>query len=251
MDSYKLEVIGIENIPEVIKGDSIAALIMEACQKGQISLKKGDILVVAHKIVSKAEGRIVDLNGVTPSTFSLTIAKETGKDARVLEVVLAESRRIVKMDKGVLVVETHHGFVCANGGVDSSNVGLGLVALLPSDPDVSAEKIRGEIQERTGLQLAVIISDSFGRPWREGTVDVAIGISGLEPLLDYRGQKDNYGYEMMASLVAVADELAAAGELVLGKRRQVPVALVRGFDLKGTEGKGSQLIRTLEADIFR
>jgi coenzyme F420-0:L-glutamate ligase/coenzyme F420-1:gamma-L-glutamate ligase len=155
------------------------------------------------------------------------------------------------MDKGILIVETPQGFICANGGVDSSNVGLGVVVLLPKDPDVSAEKIRRELRERTGAELAVIISDSFGRPWREGTVDVALGIAGLEPLIDYRGQKDEYGYELQASVIAVADELAAAGELVLGKTRQIPVALIRGSIPRGIEGKGTQLIRTPETDLFR
>jgi len=247
----RLEVIGIENISEVVFGDNIASLIIEACHKGGVSLTGGDILVVAHKVISKAEGRIVHLDGIKPSPFAQSIAQQMEKDARVVEIILGESRRIVRMARGILVVETHQGFICANGGVDASNVGPGVVALLPKDPDASAEKIRRELQERTGVPLAVIISDSFGRPWREGTVDVAIGVAGLEPLIDYRGQKDNYGYEMKASLIAVADELAGAGELVLGKTRQVPVALVRGFLPSGTEGKGGQLIRSPEADIFR
>jgi len=251
MVAFRLEVIGIEHIPEVVCGNSIASLIVHACKKGLVSLTAGDIIVVAHKVVSKAEGRIVELGTVTPSTFARTIAHQTGKDPRAIEVILGESRRIVRMARGILVVETHQGFICANGGVDSSNVGPGVVALLPKDPDASAEMIRRELQELTGVPLAVIISDSFGRPWRIGTIDVAIGVAGLEPLIDYRGQKDNYGYEMKASLIAVADELAGAGELVLGKTRQVPAALVRGFYSKGREGRGGQLIRTPEEDIFR
>lgn len=252
MVSCRLEIIGIENIAEVYYGDSVAALIIEALKKGQLSLTSGDILVVAHKIISKAEGHIVELSSVTPSFFACTIAQQIGKDPRLVEVILCECRSIVRMAKGILVVETHHGFVCANGGVDSSNVGPGMVALLPKDPDASAEKIRYELQELIGIQLAVIISDSFGRPWREGTVDVAIGVAGLEPLVDYRGKKDKFGYEMKVSLVAVADELAGAGELVFGKTREIPVAIVRGFYPIGIKGKkGSQLIRTPEADIFR
>ncbi len=251
MVSFRLEVIGIENIPEVHEGDSIPALIVDACQKDHVSLTAGDVLIVAHKIVSKAEGRIVDLAGVTPSPFARTIAQQTGKDPRSIEVILAESRRIVRMARGILIVETHQGFICANGGVDSSNVGPGVVALLPKDPDASAENIRRELEKVTGVQLAVIISDSFGRPWRTGSVDVAIGVAGLEPLIDDRGQKDKSGYEMKASLIAVADELAGAGELVLGKTRQIPVAVIRGFSSRGTQGKGGQLIRAPEVDIFR
>ena len=251
MVSFRLEIIGIEHIPEVHYGDNVAALIVEACRQEKVSLSSGDILVVAHKIVSKSEGRIVLLSEVTPSSFAHTVAKQTGKDPRAVEVVLRECRRIVRMDHGVLVVETHHGFICANGGVDSSNVGPGRVALLPKDPDASAVQIQRGLQELAGVQTAVIISDSFGRPWREGTVDVALGVAGLEPLIDYRGKEDPFGYEMKASVAAVADELAGAGELVLGKTRKVPVALVRGFSTPGAEGKGSQLIRSAAADIFR
>jgi coenzyme F420-0:L-glutamate ligase / coenzyme F420-1:gamma-L-glutamate ligase len=251
MAPVRLEVIGIENIPEVVCGDNIASLIIEASGKGDISLCSGDILIVAHKIVSKSEGRIVELSKVSPSPFARTIANQTGKDARSIEVILGESRRIVRMDRGVLVVETHHGLVCANAGVDSSNVGPGRVALLPKDPDSSAEGIRKDLKERTGLELAVIISDSFGRPWREGTIDVAIGVAGLGPLVDYRGQKDPYGYELKASVTAVADELAGAGELVFGKTGRIPVALIRGFFPAGAAGRGGQLIRRAEADIFR
>jgi len=251
MVSFRLEVIGVEHIPEVRYGDNVAALIVEACRKGQLTLSSSDVLVVAHKIVSKAEGRIVELGEVTPSPFAHTVAKQTGKDPRLVEVVLRECRRIVRMDRGVLVVVTHHGFICANGGVDASNVGPGRVALLPKEPDASAAQIRRGLQELSGVQPAVIISDSFGRPWREGTVDVALGVAGLEPLIDYRGKEDTFGYEMKASVAAVADELAGAGELVLGKTRRIPVAQVKGFSATGAAGKGSHLIRAPQADIFR
>lgn len=251
MASSRLEIIGIESIPEVRYGDNLAALIVEACRQGNVPLSSLDILVIAHKIVSKSEGRVVELGDVTPSSFARTVAEQTGKDSRVVEVVLRECRRIVRMDRGVLVVETHHGFICANGGVDSSNVGPGRVALLPRDPDASAAQVRRGLQELAGVQPAVIISDSFGRPWREGTVDVALGVAGLEPLIDYRGKEDPFGYEMRASVAAVADELASAGELVLGKTRKIPVALVAGFNSKSEEGRGLQLIRPPEADIFR
>lgn len=251
MAAFRLEVIGLEKIPEVGYGDNVAALIAEACRQAELFLEAGDILVVAHKIVSKAEGRIVPLAEVIPSPFARTVAEQTGKDAAQVEVVLRESRRIVRMARGVLVVETHHGFICANGGVDASNVGAGRVALLPQDPDRSAAQIRRSVEELTGATAAVIISDSFGRPWREGTVDVALGVAGLEPLIDYRGRKDTFGYEMRASVAAVADELAGAAELVLGKTRKIPVALIRGFASAGVEGKGSQLLRAPEMDIFR
>jgi coenzyme F420-0:L-glutamate ligase / coenzyme F420-1:gamma-L-glutamate ligase len=248
---FRFEVIGIETIPEVTKGDNIAALIADACERCGLSFQEGDILVVAHKAVSKAEGRVVDLSAVTPSAFARTIGQQTGKDPRSIEVILGETRRIVRMDRGILVVETHQGFVCANGGVDSSNVGPGLVVLLPKDPDASAEKIRSEVKQLAGVRIAVLITDSFGRPWREGTIDVALGVAGLDPLIDYRGRKDKFGYELRASVIAAADELAGAAELVFGKTREVPAALIRGFLTEGAKGTGGQLIRRPEADIFR
>lgn len=247
----RLEVIGLENIGEVRQGDSIGRLISEACSRQGISLAEGDILVVAHKIVSKAEGRVVRLDKVQPSARALELSRQLGKDPCLLEIILRESRRIIRMGGVTIIVETHHGFICANAGVDLSNVGLGQVALLPLDPDRSAKEIREEIRRLGGVAPGVIISDSFGRPWRMGTVDVAVGVSGLKPLKDYRGEKDLYGYELKASVAALADELASAAELVMGKKGKVPVAIIRGYDVKGEDGSAKELLRPEAEDLFR
>jgi len=247
----RLEVIGLESLGEVRQGDSIARLIFKACSQSDITLTPGDILVIAHKIVSKAEGRIVRLDEIRPSARALELARELNKDSRLLEIILKESRRIIRMGGGTIIVETHHGYICANAGVDLSNVGLGLVALLPQEPDRSAREIREEVRQLSGVTSGIIISDSFGRPWRLGTVDVAIGVSGLEPLKDDRGKSDQYGYELKASVVAVADELAAAAELVMGKRGQVPVAIIRGYNVESKEGSVKGLLRPEAEDLFR
>lgn len=248
----RLEVIALENLREVQKGDSIGKLIYQACCQSQIALMQGDILVVAHKVVSKAEGQIVRLAKVQPSARALELSRElNNKDARLVEIILSESRRIVRMGGGTLIVETHHGFICANAGVDLSNVGLGCVALLPREPDRSAKEIREEIRQLGGVTPGVIISDSFGRPWRLGTVDVAIGVSGLKPLQDDRGKNDRYGYELKASVAAVADELAAAAELVMGKRDGIPVVIVRGYGPESEDGSAKELLRPEAEDLFR
>lgn len=248
----RLEVIGLENFGEVKQGDSIARLIFQACSRNNITLLPDDILVVAHKIVSKAEGRIVRLDEIRPSARALELSRELNdKDARLLEIILKESRRIIRKGGVSIIVETHHGFICANAGVDLSNVGLGLVALLPEEPDRSAREIREEIRQLSGVTPGVIISDSFGRPWRLGTVDVAVGVSGLSPLQDDRGKNDRYGYELKASVAAVADELAAAAELVMGKRGQVPVAIIRGYSVEKKDGSVKELLRPEAEDLFR
>lgn len=247
-----MEIIGIENLGEVRQGDSIGDLIYQGCSRNNVTLIRGDILVVAHKIVSKAEGRIVRLDEVKPSTRALELSRKlNNKDARLVEIILKESRSIIKTGGETLIVETHHGFICANAGVDLSNVGLGLVALLPQEPDLSAKEIREEIRRLSGVTPAVVISDSFGRPWRLGTVDVAIGVSGLEPLKDDRGKSDHYGYELRASVAAVADELAAAAELVMGKRSQIPVVIIRGYSVEREEGSAKELLRPEAEDLFR
>jgi coenzyme F420-0:L-glutamate ligase/coenzyme F420-1:gamma-L-glutamate ligase len=250
----RIELIGVEGIGEARRGDSIGALIVEACARQSITLCSADILVVAHKIVSKAEGRIVRLDDVMPSARALEIARELNKDARQVEVILRESRRVIRKGGTALIVETHHGFICANAGVDASNVGLGQVALLPRDPDASAKKIREEIKQilpQLNAAPGIIISDSFGRAWRLGTVDVAVGIAGLTPLKDERGTTDRYGYELRAALGAVADELAGAAELVMGKKGQIPVVLIRGYEGKGEEGSARELLRPEAEDLFR
>lgn len=248
----RLEVIALENLGEVQKGDSVGKLIYQACCQSRIALMQGDVLVAAHKIVSKAEGRIVRLAEVQPSARALELSRELhNKDARLVEVILSESRRIVRMGGGTLIVETHHGFICANAGVDLSNVGLGCVALLPREPDRSAREIRDKVGQLSGVMPGVIISDSFGRPWRLGTVDVAIGVSGVKPLKDDRGKNDRYGYELKASVAAVADELAAAAELVMGKRDEIPVVIIRGYDLESENGSAKELLRPEAEDLFR
>jgi coenzyme F420-0:L-glutamate ligase/coenzyme F420-1:gamma-L-glutamate ligase len=210
-----------------------------------------DVLVIAHKIVSKAEGQVADLTRVQPSARALEIGRQLDKEAELVEVILKESRGIIRTGGRALVVETHHGFICANAGVDQSNAGKNFVALLPKDPDGSARRIREEIREQTGKQPAVIISDSFGRPWRVGTVDVAIGIAGMKAVKDERGLSDRYGYQLKAAVAAVADEIAAAAELVMGKRDGVPVVIVRGCALEKEVGSVKDLLRPVAEDLFR
>ncbi|MFQ5850767.1 MAG: coenzyme F420-0:L-glutamate ligase [Candidatus Binatia bacterium] len=247
----RLEITGLEGLEEVVVGSSVARLIHQACSRLGLSLIEGDILVIAHKIVSKAEARIVRLAEIVPSPLAVELSGRLDKDPRQLEVILRESRRIVRMGRGTIIVETHHGFVCANGGVDLSNVGLGQVALLPQDPDRSAERIRQEIRQISGVAPGVIVSDSFGRPWRRGTTNVALGVAGFKPLRDYRGSSDGYGYELRASVTALADEIASAADLVMGKRDRVPVALVRGLEVESQRGSARELLRAEEEDLFR
>ena len=249
--AVEVQVIGIAGMPEVRPGDDLAALILEAARGQGVEIEDGDVLVVTQKIVSKAEGRLVDLRQVEPSPQAQEMAARTGKDARLLEVILGESRRIVRQERGVIICETKHGFVCANAGVDTSNVGGGVVSLLPENPDQSAERIRAAVQEKKGTSIAVIISDTFGRPWREGHTNVAIGLAGMSPVKDYVGQTDPHGYVLRVSTMAVADELAAAAELVMEKLSRVPVAIVRGFDYQRAEGSARELIRPRERDLFR
>jgi coenzyme F420-0:L-glutamate ligase/coenzyme F420-1:gamma-L-glutamate ligase len=244
-----LEILPVAGIPEVRPGDDLSALILRAAGR---DLRAGDVLVVTHKVVSKAEGRLVDLHRVEPSTLAKGFAGRYEKDARQIEVVLRESRRIVRMDRGVIISETHHGFVCANAGVDASNVpDRETVCLLPLDPDASAAKLRAALTERLGFDLAVLVTDSFGRPWRFGITDVAIGVSGMEPLADYRGQSDPHGRPMEASVLAVADELASAAELVTGKTDGIPAAIVRGYPYEPAPGTAGDLLMPPERDMFR
>jgi coenzyme F420-0:L-glutamate ligase/coenzyme F420-1:gamma-L-glutamate ligase len=247
----RLEIIGLEGLGEVRAGDSVGALVIEACRRDGMSLEASDILVVAHKIVSKAEGRTLQLSAVEPSARALELGRELDKDPRLVELILRESRRVVRTGRGALIVETHHGFVCANAGVDLSNVGLDQVALLPENPDRSAAEIRHELRRLAGVSPGVIISDSFGRPWRLGTTDVALGVAGINPLRDYRGENDPYGYQLKASLAAVADELASAAELMMGKKDGVPAVIVRGYDAERKESSAQELLRPEAEDLFR
>jgi len=244
-----IEVLGIEGFPEVRAGDDLNRMISGAVAG---DLRAGEVLVVTHKIVSKAEGRLVDLRTVEPSTLAKGYATRYGKDPRQIEVVLRESRRIVRMDRGIIISETHHGFVCANAGIDASNVpGDDTVCLLPVDPDASAARLREALARDPGVDVAVVISDSFGRAWRHGITDVAIGVAGMDPVADYRGKLDPHGYPMEASVLAVADELAAAAELVMGKTDGIPLAIVRGYSYLPAPSSAKELLMPPERDMFR
>jgi coenzyme F420-0:L-glutamate ligase/coenzyme F420-1:gamma-L-glutamate ligase len=238
-------------VREVVPGDSIAGLIVDALARGRLRFHGGDILVVKHKIVSKAEGRMVALGSVKPSAAARSFARSNSVDARVVELALREASRVVRK-KHILITETQHGLVCANSGVDVSNVDGGKTAvLLPADADRSAAQIHKELKRRTGLYIPVIIADSFGRPWREGLCDVAIGVAGMKVIHDYRGRRDAYGYKMHATEEAVADELAAVAGLVCGKDSRVPACIIRGYPYRRGKGSARQMVRPKEKDLFR
>ena len=252
----RVEIVALAGIGEVAVGDDLGTLIGDALEAadGLLPLEPGDVLVVTQKIVSKAEGAVVDLRTVTPSPEALAWGAAWNRDPRQVQVVLDEAVRIVRRANGVIIVETHHGFVCANAGVDASNVGPGsgdTVTLLPRDPDESAARIREAVRARFGVDVAVVISDSFGRPWRWGIVDVALGVSGLLPLEDLRGEPDADGRVMQSTVRAVADEIASAAELALGKSAGRPVALVRGARPPLGEGSGRDVVIPATNDLFR
>ena len=250
----EIRIIPIEGIGEIPPGSDLGLIIYQALEAQALPLQTGDILVVTQKIVSKAESRVVNLDDIEPSAFALSIAQQYEKDAAHVEVVLRESKRIVRMDHGVLITETPHGFICANAGVDESNAGGSrTLTLLPLDPDRSAGEIRARLLQLSNepIDVAVIISDTWGRPWRDGQVNNAIGVAGMEPLADYRGQFDPYGYEMHVSKIAVVDELAAAAELVMGKIDSIPAALIRGYRYLPGAGSGRALLRDPSTDMFR
>jgi len=250
--SRRIEVTGLRGLPEIRPGDDLATLALDACEREELAPEDRDVFVFTQKVVSKSEGRIVFLSGVEPSALAAQFAEESGRDPRLVEVVLREARRVVRMDRGILVTETRHGLVCANSGVDASNVEeQDAVCLLPVDPDRSAERIRTALTERTGRNLAVLVTDTFGRPWREGQVNVAIGVAGMEPLHDHRGLADPHGRKLLVSEIAVADEIAGAAELVMGKLERVPVAVVRGYPFEPGEGGMRRLLRDREQDLFR
>jgi coenzyme F420-0:L-glutamate ligase / coenzyme F420-1:gamma-L-glutamate ligase len=237
---------------EILPDDSLAEKLLEGMRRQRMRLQSGDILVVKHKIVSKAEGRLVDLTTVEPSAESIAWAKQYALDARVIELALRESRAVIRRENGVLITETHRGFLCANSGVDVSNVDGGEHALLlPEDADRSAADLRRALKKRTGIAIPVIITDSFGRPWREGLTEFAIGISGMKPLRDDRGRRDPHGYKLKASVEAVADELACAAGLVCGKLNRAPACIVRGFRYRSGAGGVQSLLRPAATDLFR
>jgi len=247
-----IAIIPIPGIPQVQPGDDLPSLLLDAIDRAKVGLKNGDILVICQKVVSKAEGAVVNLKTVDPSPFAQQIAVMWEKDPRLVEVVLRQSTRIIRMKNGVIITETKQGWVCANSGVDESNsLGEDIAIVLPEDPDASARTLRITIQERRGLTIGVIITDTFGRPWRDGLVEFALGVSGFEPLLDLRGTNDLQGRELHHTIVAVADELAAAAGLVMEKGAAVPAVIIRGYRLIPAEGDGKKLIRPADADLFR
>jgi coenzyme F420-0:L-glutamate ligase/coenzyme F420-1:gamma-L-glutamate ligase len=247
----RFETIGIEGLPEIRPGDPIAELILAAAARQGTPVIADDVLVIGQKIVSKAEGRLLRLADVTPSPIAAAMAAELGRDPRLVEVILRESRRVVRMDKGILIVETRHGWICANAGVDQSNVEREVVALLPEDADRSARALRDRIRALAGADVGVIIADTFGRPWREGLTNVAIGVAGLAPLKSYLGAQDPAGHTLQATILAVADELAGAAELVMGKLDRIPAAIVRGLALPAAEDGSKPLLRDPARDLFR
>ena len=243
----ELRVIPLRGIPELEEGDDLAALVVGAAREAGI--EAGDVLVVAQKAVSKIEGRVVHLDGVEPSQRARDLAGDG--DPRRIEVILGETREVVRARPPLVIAETRHGFVCASAGVDASNAkGPDTLVLLPVDPDASAARIRARILDLTGVEVGVVVSDSFGRAWRLGTTDVALGVSGITALLDLDGRRDSAGYELHATQIAVADEIAGAAQLVMGKLDAIPAALVRGLDVSGT-GLGSDLLMPPERDLFR
>jgi coenzyme F420-0:L-glutamate ligase/coenzyme F420-1:gamma-L-glutamate ligase len=247
-----LSIIPVHGIPEVRPKDDLVGLLRKALASEGERLTAGDVLVVAQKVVSKSEGRLVRLSEVVPTERAIAMAEESGKDPRQLEVVLGETKQIIRWERGVLISETHHGFICANAGVDRSNAGApDTVVLLPVDPDASAGRIRDEIARRAGVTVAVVITDTFGRAWREGHTNVAIGIAGLPALKRYVGQRDPEGYELRVTEIAVADEIAAAAELVMGKLDRCPVAIVRGLTFEDSDETAQEYVRPAARDMFR
>jgi len=241
-----LEIIPIKIQEEIANDVNLVPLILESSE-----INDGDILVFSQKIVSKNEGRILSLSSVNPSLLANGIASSYGKDPRLVELVLSESKRIVRMENGIIIVETKHGFVCANAGIDESNVQDGYAALLPEDPDKSANLLKERIEQKTGKNIAVIISDTFGRPFRLGQTDIAIGIAGIEPILDYIGKPDTFGKIMQVTATAIADEICSATELVMGKVQRCPIAIVRNYNFDFSDAKIQKLLRSEHEDLFR
>jgi len=246
----KVEVIPLPGVPEVKKGTDLGKLILDALEKNRVALLDGDVVVVKHKVVSKSEGRVVALDDVSPGQRAIRLGTNEGKDPRLVELILREAVRVVRKGHGVIITETRHGFVCANSGIDQSNVGQGNAALLPLDPDESARRLRGALESATGRTLAVVVTDTFGRPWRKGQTDVAIGCSGIKPLLSYLGKKDRYGYHLRVTEPAIVDEIAGAAELVAGKLSSVPITVVRGLSYERSDEGAASLVLEKEKDLF-
>lgn len=246
-----VQVFVVPDMPEGTAGLDVGLAIVDSAARAGLTFEPGDVIVVAQKLVSKAEGALVRLDRIVPSERATAWAASWGKDAATIEVVLSEATRIVRMDRGIIIAETRHGFVCANAGVDASNVPAGFVSVLPRDPDASARAIRKTVIEATGCEVGVIVSDTFGRPWREGAVNVAIGAAGVRPLLDCRGEKDQFGRRLQTTVIGTADEIASAAELVTGKSTRTPVAVVRGGRRWSGDGDGAMMLRPAALDLFR
>lgn len=252
LKASQITVLGLRHVPKINPGDNLAEIIIAAASRQHITLNSSDIVVIAQKIVSKAERRVLSLRDVKASTAAKKLARVMKKDARHIDTILRETKRVVRRRGTHLIVQTRHGLVCANAGVDKSNVeGHDFVSLLPKDPDRSARRIRQQIEQMTGKEVAVIVSDTFGRPWRIGQANIAIGLSGMRPWLDYRGKKDMFGQKLHVTMIAVADELASAAELVMNKSDGVPVAIIRGFPHHRSRGSARQLVRPARQDLFR
>jgi coenzyme F420-0:L-glutamate ligase/coenzyme F420-1:gamma-L-glutamate ligase len=241
-----LQIIPIKIKEEVDVNSNLVGLILESAE-----IHDGDILVFSQKIISKNEGRIIDLAKVDTSSLADGIANSYGKDPRVVELILSESKRIVRMENNIIIVETGHGFICANAGIDDSNVEDGYVTLLPNNPDKSAQLLKNEIEKNTGKNTAVLISDTFGRPFRLGQTNIAIGVAGIEPILDYKGRADTFGKILQVTAIAIADELCAASELVMGKIERCPIAIIRNYKFDFTNTGIQKIIRSEEDDMFR
>ena len=250
--SPNLELVALPGLPEISAGAKLGGLLASAVERVGVPLSDDDAIVVSQKVVSKAEGRVRRLDEVEPGERAVELAGRLGKDPRLVELVLAESRRIVRAERGVLIVETHRGWICANAGIDASNVpGDGTVVLLPEDPDASARALRDRLREATGAAVAVLITDTFGRAWREGLLDVALGAAGIEPMLDLRGQQDLNGRDLHHTVLAQADALAAAAGLLMRKGDRIPAVLVRGYRFAPSDAGGAALVRARENDLFR
>ncbi len=249
----EIRAVGIEGLPEVQAGDDLAAQIIDAAAAQGTPIEDGDVVVVTQKIVSKAEGRVMTIDEVEASPLAVAITEGHRRDPRHTEMILRESRRVVRMDRGVIISETYHGYICANAGIDASNIpGSNSICLLPVDPDESARRIRDTIRERLGVDAAVLVSDTFGRPWRNGAINVSIGVAGFNPVISYVGEFDPHGNELHTTTIAVADELAATAELVTGKLLGVPVALIKGYPYERMEDADSRaIVRDPDKDLFR
>lgn len=255
MPQKTIQIIGLNHIPEIKPGADLTNILIKGIEKQKLKIENNDIFVIAQKIVSKAEGQIINLNHIKPSTFATIFSLKSGKDARLIELILQQSKQIIRMDmdKGTLITETIHGLICANAGIDSSNVdGSEYVTLLPDNPDLSAKKLYYGISSFfPNLSIPVIISDTFGRPWRNGQNNVAIGIYGMDPIKDYRNTKDVFGNTLSNTMITIADEIAAAAELVMGKTNRIPIVLIKGINTSFSETTINTIFRNPSEDLFR